>query len=160
MTLFFLTGTRQYGYAFNVAQNHIEQAVAAPVRHCGLFMPVFNGGGARNSLRVITPRFLFSVLSPRRLSGLKSSLVGVLKRFEQGAFKMTLKSADAYGAAYAAYVAACKKFNKPVKKFTPYVPDEDRSPSETEEILLAFAKQEGTDFVMYMMEQMMKGENK
>lgn len=92
MTLFFLTVTRQYGYAFNVAQNHIEQAAAAPVRHCGLFMPVFNGGGARNSLRVITPRFLFSVLSPRRLSGLKSSLVGVLKRFEQGAFKMTSKS--------------------------------------------------------------------
>mgnify|MGYP000500082724 CR=1 FL=1 len=92
MTLFPLTVTRQYGYAFNVAQNHIEQAAAAPVRNCGLFMPVFNGGGARNSLRVITPRFLFSVLSPRRLSGLKSSLVGVLKRFEQGAFKMTSKS--------------------------------------------------------------------
>lgn len=93
MTLFHLTVTRQYGYAFNVAQNHVETAAAAPVRHCGIFMPVFYGGGARNSLRVITPRFCFSVLSPRRLSGLKSSLVGVLKRFETGAFKMA-KSQD------------------------------------------------------------------
>lgn len=72
-----------------VAQNNTTKAVAAPERFCGIFMPVFNGGSARNSLRVITPRFFGSVLSSRRLSGLKSSLVGDLKRLTKGAVFMT-----------------------------------------------------------------------
>lgn len=78
------------GYAFNVAQNHVKIADAAPERSSGIFMPVIYGGSARNSLRVITPRFYLGVLSSRRLSGLKSSLVGVLKRFKIGAFKMNV----------------------------------------------------------------------
>lgn len=74
----------------NVVSNHVTQAVAAPERFCGIFMPVFNGGSARNSLRVITPRFLCSVLRlPPPIGLLKSSLVGDLKRLTQGAVFMT-----------------------------------------------------------------------
>lgn len=85
---FALTGINDLFTLCNVAQNYVTEADTAPERLGGIFMPVFNGGSARNSLRVITPCFFCSILSSRRLMGLKSSLVGVLKRFTEGALIM------------------------------------------------------------------------
>lgn len=94
--IFSLTKNQVGGYALNVVSNHVTQADTAPESFSGIFMPVIYGGSARNSLRVITPRFLCSVLRlPPPIGLLKSSLVGVLKRFTQGALKMNAISAPA-----------------------------------------------------------------
>lgn len=93
---FSLTMNPASGYALNVASNHVTKADTAPESFSGIFMPVIYGGSARNSLRVITPRFFGSVLRlPPPIGLLKSSLVGVLKRFTKGALIMNAISAPA-----------------------------------------------------------------
>jgi hypothetical protein len=94
--IFSLTMNPTSGYALNVASNHVTKADTAPESFSGIFMPVIYGGSARNSLRVITPRFFGSVLRlPPPIGLLKSSLVGVLKRFTKGALIMNAISATA-----------------------------------------------------------------
>ncbi len=94
--IFSLTKNQVGGYALNVASNHVTKADTAPESFSGIFMPVIYGGSARNSLRVITPRFFGSVLRlPPPIGLLKSSLVGVLKRFTKGALIMNAISAPA-----------------------------------------------------------------
>lgn len=120
-----LDGESGLCYALNVASNHVTKAVTAPESFSGIFMPVFYGGSARNSLRVITPRFFRSVLRlPPPIGLLKSSLVGVLKRFTKGAFKMDN---------YAIYRRVCADLGKNPVSETKFIEIQSRATEKPSE---------------------------